>query len=274
MTDDSSNSVLLPSQGGINIEQGLDILSLRNSADASSDAAEPKRACGCHGASVPPEAVHWGQRIDMGEDNTEATTMTSGQEIAIDNEMKSIDAVRAQFQADREKRLVEINAKLQAMSVVQLVECVIHSQQERVASYRLYDRGLVNVLKTGNMSEYPEVCAAVTASFSVLSETINAVQKTLSEQHGRKDLASLIARLQKGEKEKLNLTAALHLEQIRAQAQAHIDEESMEDDKRISSLLAEGVLSLRQKISSTMEEINEALEELRFFFVEEQVDYR
>jgi DNA repair REX1-B len=123
-------------------------------------------------------------------------------------------------------------------------------------------RGLEGVLKTGNLSEYPVICAEVTASFSVVSETINAVQKFLKEKHARTEVTAVIARLQAGEKEKLSLTAALHLEKIRAQAQACIDKETLASDTRISSLLSEGISSLEQKILATIEGINETLEEL------------
>jgi type II secretory pathway predicted ATPase ExeA len=113
------------------------------------------------------------------------------------------------------------------------------------------------------------VCAEVTASFSVVSETIIAVGKFLKEKHGRNDLSAVVARLQAGEKEKLSLTAALHLEKIRAQAQACIDKETLASDTRISSLLSQGISSLQQKIHATIEGINETLEELTMTLDEE-----
>ena len=125
------------------------------------------------------------------------------------------------------------------------------------------------------MSLYPKICAEATASFSVLSETINAVRQILGEApRNRKDLTVLLARLQKAEKEKLNLTAALHLEKIRAQSQEQIGQQKQEEtegavDKRIASLLQQGVASLQQKIAKTIEEINETLEELRYALMEE-----
>jgi len=130
-------------------------------------------------------------------------------------------------------------------------------------------------LKSGNLSHYPSVCAEATASFSVLSETINAVRRILDETHkDRSDLTKLIARLQKVEQEKLNLTAALHLEKIRAQSQQQLDDQQRqrEDgavDTRIASLLEQGVASLKQRIATTVEEINETLEELRYALMDE-----
>lgn len=114
------------------------------------------------------------------------------------------------------------------------------------------------------------MCVEVTASFSVLSEMINAVQKVLTDKHDRSDLTVLISCLQKGEKEKLNLTAALHLERIRAQCQRQLVEQSMESaDTRISSLLDQSVDSLKQKVADAVEDINEVLEELRLSLLED-----
>jgi DNA repair REX1-B len=119
------------------------------------------------------------------------------------------------------------------------------------------------------------VCAEVTASFSVLSETISAARHVLADphkRHGRQDVADVIVRLQNGEKEKLNLTAALHLERIRAQAQLRMDDSTngtVPSDTRILNLLQQGVDSLQQKIATTIEGINEALEELTMLLEEE-----
>jgi len=134
--------------------------------------------------------------------------------------------------------------------------------------------GLDELLKTGSITNYPNVCAEATASFSVLSESINAVQKILLEKRNRKDLVTLITKLQKAEKDKLNFTAALHLERIRAQSQEQIMDNSLnngaDNDTRIADLLKEGVLSLQEKVNSTVEEINETLEELRYALMEEE----
>jgi DNA repair REX1-B len=129
--------------------------------------------------------------------------------------------------------------------------------------------GLEEVLISGNLSRYPNVCAEATASFSVLSETINSARRILDEKHSDNENCALIARLQKAEREKLNLTAALHLEKIRADTQRQLDEQQQEEDTRIALLLAQGVASLQQKIARTVEEINETLEELRCAWMEE-----
>jgi hypothetical protein len=129
------------------------------------------------------------------------------------------------------------------------------------------------VLESGNMTAYMTSCAHATAAFSVLSETIIAIRKTLVETHKRRDLETLLTNLQKHEKEKLNLTAALHLERIREQNE-NINIGIVEGgaDKRISNLLSQGVKSLREKVASCVEEINESLEEIRYALLEEEDD--
>lgn len=139
------------------------------------------------------------------------------------------------------------------------------------------------------MEYYPLVCADVTATFTVLSSTINAIRsdlelRTLQSAH---EIVELINRLQRAEQTKLQLTAALHLEKMRSQAQQQrspsgsngqmidveqpIDSSSQrlyEEQDRIASLLKDSIHTLQRKIALTIEEINEILEELRYTSLE------
>ena len=129
-------------------------------------------------------------------------------------------------------------------------------------------------MASGNITTYPALCAKVTASFSVLSDTINAVKGSL-EKHNRKDITKVIANLQKAEGEKLNLTAALHLEQLRlsnSKLEGMISKSSSEDggDDRTMRLLNDGIQTLKHKISGVVERINEELEELRCIAADEE----
>jgi DNA repair REX1-B len=115
------------------------------------------------------------------------------------------------------------------------------------------------------MTFYPDACSKATASFSVLSETIKAVQDILNKDPSRSHLARLVSQLQAREKEKLHLTAAYHLERIRHQNhQVH-----PEKDHRIDILLGDGVRSIQIKINACVEMINEIVEEIRFALFEE-----
>jgi hypothetical protein len=122
----------------------------------------------------------------------------------------------------------------------------------------------MTVLQTGNVTSYPDTCSKATASFSVLSETIKTIQEILQSRK-RTDLSKLIQQLQSYEKEKLQLTAAHHLERIRQQNQQQLEGE----DARIEKLLKDGVTSLQQNIATCIENINEVLDELRCALLEE-----
>ena len=76
----------------------------------------------------------------------------------------------------------------------------------------------------------------------------------------------LICDLQSSEREKLNVTAALHLERIREKNETG---EGSGDD-RIHNLLRDGVASLRDQVTDLIERINDALEELRYAMAEEE----
>ena len=139
------------------------------------------------------------------------------------------------------------------------------------------------MLVSGKTTTYPNLCAKVTASFSVLSDTINTVNSSLlekevvlvDEENGtvedlrkrRIETSKFIKELQKYECEKLNLTAALHLEQLRLRnLQLGGDQKDIEDDDDgTKKLLRTGIQTLEQKIAVVVESINEVLEELRCF---------
>jgi hypothetical protein len=112
------------SGSGIDIRQALDILSQRSSEPAKVDSSIPR--CGCH-QNVHKDAHRWGQRIDLGEGDTNVPN---------DSE---IETDVAKVQMERAKRRVEIEECLSSMSVEDLIGCVISSQRERVATYRTYD---------------------------------------------------------------------------------------------------------------------------------------
>lgn len=112
------------------------------------------------------------------------------------------------------------------------------------------------MLETGNMTLYPNACSQATASFSVLSETIQTIRGILPAEYEK-----LLDKLQAQEKKKLQLTAAHHLERIRQQT---------EQDERVQHLLSEGVNRLQGEIHECVGEINEVLEEIQCILLEAQ----
>lgn len=157
--------------------------------------------------------------------------------------------------------------------------------------------GLETVLHTRNLALYPAMVAEATAAFAVLSDTINAIQTQLGNsstndeqdaaspppsqpadsvvRHGRDDLVAILRRLQLAEQQKLSLTAALHLEQIRLQG-VEVEPSAVGADgdaAKTRRLLEGGVQLLRSKVSSCVESINDVMEDLQCALVEETERY-
>eukprot|EP00585_Thalassiosira_rotula_P010749 CAMPEP_0196136000 /NCGR_PEP_ID=MMETSP0910-20130528/4451_1 /TAXON_ID=49265 /ORGANISM="Thalassiosira rotula, Strain GSO102" /LENGTH=266 /DNA_ID=CAMNT_0041396209 /DNA_START=20 /DNA_END=820 /DNA_ORIENTATION=- len=249
-----------PSQKGIDIRDALSILSTR-AKDGGNDQQRDA-------SSVSDEMKRMGQTIDISGDDVAASSP------AVDEkEEERHEAMKR----ERERRAEEIRSQLKSMGVVDLLGMIFRAQHERVATYKLFEEGLSTILASGNISNYPTLCAKVTASFSVLSDTINTVKTsfitnddTQQQQPNRRDIANFISQLQKSEGEKLNLTAALHLERLRLRNSQLEKEMSLSDDRsgsasadRTVALLKDGIRTLEQKIGSVVEKINEVLEELR-----------
>lgn len=251
---------------GIDIHKALEILGERSKEDTGHHHHEhhgdSENAKGCK-HNAPEEAKHWGQTIDMDDDKIAEV---------VEKEEASLKAQKEVLEEERKKRRHDLETQMAGMTFKELVDLVFHTQEQRVATYRAYDKGLDGVLKTGNLSRYPGVCAEATASFSVLSESINHARMVLDSKFAKTAVVLIIGRLQAAEKEKLNYTAALHLEQIRSQAHlfAESDLPVEQGGTTISSMLQEDVRTLKQKIAASMETVNEVLDELRFLVVEEE----
>jgi len=112
---------------GIDIRQALEILAARSEKEPHSHAQKDS----CHRGNAPKEAAQWGQRIDLGGTETKDEAA---------NTVESIEDQRAKLEEDRAKRQVEIEKKLESMTDKDLLSYVINSQQNRVATYRTYDR--------------------------------------------------------------------------------------------------------------------------------------
>lgn len=275
-----------PSSGGnkkgIPIEDALSILSGRSRDGSEAVTTDASGSKGTSSSSqktvVSDDMKKMGQTIDlvdqmefakMGKngsmcDCSEAAA-AAGVEDAAAREALEKDETHAAMQAERSRRSAAIREELDGMGVSDLFGAIFVAQRERVSTYREYDRALGAVLASGNITDYPAACAHATASFSVLSDTVNVVRSVLSTKHRRKDSVEIMDRLQKHEGEKLNLTAALHLERIRAN-DTDLGGGGGETETR---LFREGVRSLEVKVAKSMEEINEILEELRYAAAEE-----
>ena len=162
-----------------------------------------------------------------------------------------------------------------------------------------FQSGLEDVLRTGNITYYPAICAEATASFAVLSDVINCIieilvlvctvpddndnkndDNTTTNSNNRKniELHKLLQNLQKHECNKLNYTAAYHLERIRGSSSeqpttTNGDNNNNNNNNNTSTterlLLQQGAQSLQIKITTCIENINEILDEIRSAIIDE-----
>ena len=190
---------------------------------------------------------------------------------------------------------------LSKLSPAEIISKLFELQNSRVAVYKQFNNGLEDVLLSGNLTSYPHLTTSITASFAVVSSYVRDIQAVLesranpngngnanNDDIGGDDsnaidinVVKFIKQLQGFEKEKLNLTAALHLEKIRERNErldlelesrrgdecggggGGGDDETGEDD-RVLRLLRQGISELQGKIRDYVEQINDVLEELRY----------
>jgi len=178
-----------------------------------------------------------------------------------DNDDTSLDKIRGDTTGKNSKD--DIRNQLNNSSVKDLLIVIREAQEDRVAVYRKFDSALQEVLVTGNVTNYPLMCAEVTAQFTVLSDTINMAREFIKKREPTRSLGQIIDDLQSNERNKLNLTAALHLEQIRVKVEGPTATEN------IRQLLEQSVSDLKIKISDCESVVNEVLEELRYAIIDE-----
>eukprot|EP00977_Amphora_coffeiformis_P008886 scaffold2013_cov139-Amphora_coffeaeformis.AAC.6 len=236
---------------GIDFSAALAILSSRSSGKEENK-EEP--ACPCEAPEGASSFGNMGQIIDLQGGNNQTSS-------AIDNTDNDTEKTKAS--SLRKQELLE---NVRKMSTRQLLQSVLEAQQQRVATYREYDRGLQAVLGTNNVSYYPTVCTEATAAFSVVSDTLQALQGELKGRDGDDEYVALVQSLQQHEQEKLQYTAALHLEQIR------LHHATQEEDAATKHLLEESTRSLQTKLAGCVSRINEALEEIQCSLVDAPSD--
>lgn len=259
-----------PQPSGIDIRQAIDILSSRTPNDHT------------HG-HASPELKSMGQTIDLfapSSSHTATQTKTAS---------TPSGATTTPVPADSAQQRQKIRESLKDFPLSALLKMVLTAQEDRVKTYRLYDEALEKVLVSKRLNDYPPACVAATAAFSVLSDTVTAVRDELS---GRVDknkmdssdaqadvlsVISCIKSLQEAEKQKLQLTAAYHLEQIRANdlkqpENDNDDDGQVEVDMRELSLLNNGIADLRSQIERCRSNINDVLDDLRCALVEQMED--
>ena len=256
------------SQSGIDVKQALEILSSRVPNDYTETPSAAMRGMG--------------QVIDMFAPSSDGPHPPS-EPTTQDKTTTSTSAAKA---ATPEEQRQKIRDSLKDLPLVALLKTVLTAQEDRVRTYRLYDDALGKVLETNRLTDYPPACVAATAAFAVLSNTVAAVRDELSGQvENKNDLSTAAATvcssiiksigdLQELERQKLQLTAAYHLEQIRANNLKQPNNTNAEEDEEVEvdtselSLLKDGIADLRSKIETCRSEITCIIDDLRCALLE------
>jgi hypothetical protein len=117
------------SKKGIDVRLALEILSAR----ASSEEEHQENHHACQHADISEVTKGMGQVIELdksnGDDDSDPTTTIA-----------DFDDRQKQLQAERDERRAAIQEKLQSMTITDLLGTVLEMQQQRVQTYRTYDR--------------------------------------------------------------------------------------------------------------------------------------
>lgn len=268
------------SKAGISIEDAMSILSSRAKSEGEQDALK----------AATPEMRALGQTLDLMNSQTWTRSGESGPNCCLSEEGGQQNDVKTSSSIESESKDAPLNLQeakndkmkmeLSKSTPKELLSKLFELQQSRVEVYKQFNSGLDNILQSGNLTTYPDLTANITASFSVISNSIRCIleimqnhiegSKTKEFQLEKEDLSTLsncikfTKQLQNLEKEKLNYTAALHLEKIRERNERLNVEARESSDEKVLNLLQQGVMGLQSKISRCIEQINETLEELRY----------
>jgi hypothetical protein len=258
----------------MDLQQCLAILSERGVCEHGSHEHHHPPTSSASSSSAEP----LGQVIDLLPPAPSSPNNKKEDDDGNDQEAAAALSTEARAQAS----VAKLQEGLTGFDVPGLVGAFRQAQEERAQAYQRFDEGLNKVLASGAFVEYDGLCAEATAGFAALSNLVNAVAHCLeTAPHDRKVVAGLLRRVQAEEKEKLSLTAALHLEKFRLATVRGVmpmvgggcggggGGAGEKEDGREERLLREGVKTLEGRIGEVKVRINEILEELRYEFEEE-----
>ena len=129
----------------IDISQALSILAARTECDHSSH--DPDHATthnhgigSCHGTTAPEGAKTMGQVIDLADDDsTEVASKRNKEDSTVIDVQEQLAKEQERLQRERAERRKKIQAELETMSVKELLQTVLKTQEDRVATYKKYD---------------------------------------------------------------------------------------------------------------------------------------
>ncbi|KAK1805972.1 hypothetical protein P4O66_013021 [Electrophorus voltai] len=128
-------------------------------------------------------------------------------------------------------------------------------QAERVEAYKLFEEGHEAYLRTGphyDFGHYRQLVHEITKAFCAISNEILEVKERLHRDFDRPDLSEHIEKLQRREKQKLELTAKLQL--AKQSVQDHPDDEGCHEKVR----------EIKQDIIKNKEALSEILQDFKY----------
>jgi hypothetical protein len=127
------------SQQGIDIRVAMEILSERSGEEHSHSHSD-----GCHHHAPKGTETMMGQTINMNESEEKKPASSamdeSNDDDGDDRNDEDVKAQQEQLDKDRAKRKVEIQEQLQSMTLKELLHAVMDAQQNRVSTYRDYEK--------------------------------------------------------------------------------------------------------------------------------------
>jgi hypothetical protein len=153
-----------------------------------------------------------------------------------------------------------------------LLRLFFQCQEERVSIYRRFEEGFRQFMEVQEADGYQALVKHVTASFSAVSMHVNRIEQELGGRDAAaKMLATMLRAVQNLEREKLQITAQLHIVRHGLGVDALLvekEEEESDADKvgpaaRTAALRAEEEAELAERLARLTEQLNDALDEIR-----------
>jgi hypothetical protein len=153
---------------------------------------------------------------------------------------------------------------------------VLQYQEDRTKTFVEFEAGYVTYLEGGDEKDYASLCTLVTEKFGAASNQVRHQEEELKKK-GADKLCAWIRKLQEGEQVHLNLCIALQVERKRAKmlkeerekSEGHECSHSHQHDEEDADLLAEiqdsKVKWLKDQLDEAMTQINEAIDEIRYW---------
>ncbi|ETV83736.1 hypothetical protein H257_04383 [Aphanomyces astaci] len=163
--------------------------------------------------------------------------------------------------------------ELEAMSEYELVKTFHACQEKRVLVYQQFEKGFLELMFTDALPLFCTfgrrdevlitflalVAQDITKQFSSISNQVNAIERALRARPVAPSIPTILRNVQHEEKEKLLLTSALLLENMRLKRQVTADP----DDSSIP-IFESSIASMQATHTAIVERINELLTDLRF----------